>query len=85
MIKKSSDKRGRLTRMARFGYVNDSSPGEWRVIYRPSRPGYSSTGCGAYAGWIYMPTPYGSIIPRIHVDNSTDATNVAEGIQTNLL
>ena len=64
-----------------IGTVNNSSPGQYRVSYRPSNPGYS-IGDGIYSGYVYMPTPYGAIDLRIQVDNSTDAKNIAGGVQT---
>ena len=64
-----------------LGTVSKSSPGNYLVSYRPSDPGYS-VGDDIYSGYVYMPTPYGAIDLRIQVDNTTDANNIAQGVQT---
>ncbi len=52
-----------------------STPGRYLLTYRPADPGYSS-GDDTYAGYIYLPTPYGTIINRIQVNGSDDVKEV---------
>jgi len=55
------------------GFSN--TPGSYLLSYRPANPGHSS-GDDTYAGYIYLPTPYGAIDLRIQVNGKDDVPAV---------
>ena len=52
-----------------------STPGRYLLSYRPADPGYGS-GDDSYAGYVYLPTPYGAIDLRIEVKGTDDVLEV---------